>query len=112
MPNLCYNQARMPKIVFLPMGVECVVTSENESVFQIGRQAGVMIDTACGGKGTCGLCRVRVVQGSESLIPMNYEEKKFIGTMPQWRLSCRIMPTTTDLVIEVPLPRTKKKKSL
>jgi len=99
----------MPKILFLPAGIECAV-SGNENVFQAGRQAGVVIDTACGGKGTCGLCRVRVIHGIESLAPMSYEEKKFIGTTPQWRLSCRVIPTSADLTVEIPAARIKKKK--
>ena len=61
------------------------------------------IDTACVGKGTCGLCRVRIKAGAENLNPYTDEETKHLGNVyhiTKVRLSCRTKPTG-DVTIEI-----------
>lgn len=98
----------MPKITFLPQNlvVECL---EGTSIFKAGRERGLDIDTACGGKGTCGLCRVKIVQGATGLPEMAFEERRFIGTTPNLRLACRVTPVN-DVVVEILPKRAKKNK--
>ena len=60
--------------------------------------------TACGGKGSCGLCRIKIVAGEEGLPPISPEEKKHLGNtyfISKLRLSCRIRPTA-NLVVLLP----------
>lgn len=64
-------------------------------------QEGVFIPSACGGRGSCGLCKVRVVQGGGEYLPtelpwINEEEKK-----NQVRLSCQFK-VKSDVAIVIP----------
>ena len=69
------------------------------------------IDTACVGKGTCGLCRVRITSGADSLNPYTDEEKKHLGNvyhLTKIRLSCRTR-IAGDVTIEIIRKKNKKK---
>ena len=86
---------------------------DGERLFDIGRRAGVEIETACVGKGTCGLCRVRVVAGEEFLNPYTEAEQKHLGNvyfLTKIRLSCRTVVAGGDVTIELPRPRKRKQK--
>ena len=50
------------RITFQPEGLSVHVLA-GTSVLEAAGDAGIVIDTPCGGKGTCGKCRVRVVKG-------------------------------------------------
>lgn len=66
--------------------------------------AGVMVQTACGGKGTCYLCRVTVEAANEALPPATAAEKKGLGNVllaQKMRLSCQIT-TSEGMRIRVP----------
>lgn len=81
----------MPRLTFLPLGlvVDC---QADETVFEVARRAGVPISTACVGRGTCGLCRVRVKAGEENLSPFNDVEGRHLGNVyfiTKERLSCQ-----------------------
>jgi ferredoxin len=80
-----------------------VELSPGGSLFEAGAQAQAGIDTACVGKGTCGLCRVRIKAGAENLNPYTDEETKHLGNVyhiTKVRLSCRTKPTG-DVTIEI-----------
>jgi len=75
-------------------GASIVVdVAAGSSLFEAGAQVSAGIDTACVGKGTCGLCRVKIVAGAEHLTPYSDEERKHLGqtsiTSPRIRLACR-----------------------
>jgi uncharacterized 2Fe-2S/4Fe-4S cluster protein (DUF4445 family) len=100
----------MPKVTFLPDGitVEC---AEGERVFDIGRRAGVTIETACVGKATCGLCRVKVIAGEDHLTPYSDAEEKHLGNvyhLTKVRLSCQAVIQGGDVTVQ-PAPRRKKR---
>lgn len=76
-------------VTFLPAGRQAVV-EHGQSVFEAGKQIGEFIPTDCGGKGTCGRCRVLV---SGKARPPTYVEKAFIpraDLAQNVRLSCRL----------------------
>ena len=76
-------------VTFLPEGRRAVV-EHGHSVFEAGKQIGEFIPTDCGGKGTCGRCRVLV---SGEARPPTYVEKAFIPRDDldrNVRLSCRL----------------------
>lgn len=78
-------------MTFLPAGVT-VECADGASLFDAGAKAGVTIETACVGKGTCGLCRVKVVEGADALTPYSDEEERHLGNLyhlTRIRLSCR-----------------------
>jgi ferredoxin, 2Fe-2S len=96
----------LPSVTFLESGqtegtrVPC---SEGESVFEVARRSGVPITTACVGKATCGLCRVKVVGGEASLTPLNMAERKHLGNVyfiNKLRLSCQAR-VSGDVTVEL-----------
>ncbi len=94
----------MPRVTFLPMQVtiEC---AEGESIFDAARRQGVPIPTACAGKATCGLCRVKVMSGAEHLPPINRDEIKHLGNtyfITRLRLSCQAKVAGGDVTVAIP----------
>jgi 2Fe-2S ferredoxin len=94
----------MPRVTFLPFDttVEC---NDGESVFDAARRANVPIPTACVGKATCGLCRVKIMSGAEHLPPMNREEQKHLGNtyfITRLRLSCQSVVRGGDVTVSIP----------
>jgi uncharacterized 2Fe-2S/4Fe-4S cluster protein (DUF4445 family) len=101
----------MPRVTFLPAGLtaDC---REGETVFEVGRRHGIAIETACVGKATCGLCRIRIVAGEEHLSPQNDDERKHLGNvyfLTKIRLSCQSVVQGGDVTVEL-APRRGKKK--
>ncbi|HSY40157.1 MAG TPA: 2Fe-2S iron-sulfur cluster-binding protein [Polyangia bacterium] len=98
----------MPSITYLPAGtrVDCAA---GESVFEVARRAGINVTTACVGKATCGLCRVKVIAGEQHLSPFNAAERKHLGNVyfiNKLRLSCQARlgagEADVDVVVELP----------
>jgi ferredoxin len=83
-----------PRVVEVPAGT---------TLFDAGAKLAAGIDTACVGKGTCGLCRVKIVAGAEHLNAYTDEERKHLGNvyhLTKVRLSCRSV-LQGDVTIEV-----------
>jgi ferredoxin len=101
----------MPRVTFLPFDTiaEC---HDGESMFVAAQRAGVPIPTACVGKATCGLCRVKIVAGAEHLSPLNRDEQKHLGNtyfITKLRLSCQARVSGGDDVsVTVLIPDAKK----
>lgn len=73
------------------------------TLFDAGAKLAAGIDTACVGKGTCGLCRVKVVGGAEHLNAFTDEESKHLGNvyhLTRVRLACRTV-VGGDVTVEV-----------
>ncbi len=71
------------------------------SLFEAVRKAGLAIDSDCVGKGTCGQCRVRFLEG---VSPPNAEDEALLASKDVkdgWRLACQSYPTT-DCRILIP----------
>jgi ferredoxin len=97
----------MPTITFEPLHVrfDC---EPGESIFDVGRRHGVPITTACVGRATCGLCRVKVLAGEEHLSPFGPPERKHLGNVyfiTKERLSCQARVLDGDVVVAVPTLR-------
>jgi ferredoxin, 2Fe-2S len=94
----------MPRVTIVggdaPLAVDC---AEGTTLFEAGAKLSAGIDTSCVGKGTCGLCRVKIIAGAEHLNPYTDEERKHLGTVyhiTKVRLSCRSR-VAGDVTIEV-----------
>ncbi|MDR2097633.1 MAG: ASKHA domain-containing protein [Spirochaetaceae bacterium] len=76
-----------------------VTGSANESVLDIARRAGVVIDAPCGGNGTCGKCRIKLLAGEVAGGKTAHitDEDAAAG----WRLACGIKPAS-DLDLFLP----------
>jgi ferredoxin len=93
----------MARVTFLPLNL-AVELNPNESVFAAARRSNVGIATACAGKGTCGLCRVKIAAGEQHLGPVSPIEKRHLGNtyfLTKLRLSCQLFPTE-DIAVELP----------
>jgi ferredoxin len=93
----------VPHVTYLPLEIG-VELEPYESVFTAARRSNVPIATACAGKGTCGLCRVKVIAGEEHAPPISPLEKRHLGNtyfITKLRLSCQLRPTG-DVTVELP----------
>jgi 2Fe-2S ferredoxin len=102
----------MPRVTFQALG-KTVEIPDGATVFDAGAQVHAMIETACVGKGTCGLCRVKILEGAEHLTPYTDEEHKHLGNvyhLTRVRLSCRarVSGATATVVIDLAPRRVKK----
>ncbi len=93
----------MPRITFDPidMSIDC---PNGETVFSAARRQGVPVPTACVGRGTCGLCRVKVIAGEAHLPPVSEVEKRHLGNtyfITKLRLSCQLQ-VTGDVTLSIP----------
>jgi ferredoxin, 2Fe-2S len=95
----------LPSVTFLPGGSR-VPCAAGESVFGVARRAGITVTTACVGKATCGLCRVKVVAGEAHLSGFNAAERKHLGNVyfiNKLRLSCQAQIVDDgEVVVELP----------
>ena len=101
----------MPRLTFLPRGlvVEC---AEGETVFQAALRSGVPVSTACVGRGTCGLCRIRVRAGEDALSTFNDVEARHLGNVyfiTKERLACQTQ-VLGDATVEVKLQEARPLK--
>jgi len=81
------------------------------SLFEAGARVQAAIDTACVGKGTCGLCRIKVLAGAEHLVPYTDEERKHLGNVyhiTKVRLACRAKLEAADGDVKIQVVRRKK----
>ncbi len=93
----------MPRVTFLPSGL-CVECADGTNLFELARKHGIAVETSCVGKGTCGLCRVKVLAGEPNLSPYSADEKKHLGNvyfLTKVRLSCRATVQGGDVTVEV-----------
>ncbi len=66
-----------------PVEIEC---NAGDNLLELARRANVAIDAPCSGNGSCGKCRVKLVEGNLETIPSRHitDEEYEAG----WRLSC------------------------
>jgi uncharacterized 2Fe-2S/4Fe-4S cluster protein (DUF4445 family) len=86
-------------VVFLPDGA-CVEVEAGKTILEAAKTAGVAIDSACGGQGACGECKVVVSlgePGGKAGDQLSQDELR-----QGMRLACQAT-VEDDLVVEVPL---------
>lgn len=86
----------------MPSGLR-VACDDGDSLFDVAQRAGAPLATACGGQGTCGLCRVKVVGGEAHLSAYTEAEKRHLGNVyfiTKVRLGCRARVAGGDVVVE------------
>jgi 2Fe-2S ferredoxin len=94
-PRVTFVGEGEPRVVDLPAG---------STLFEAGARAAAAIDTACVGKGTCGLCRVKILGGAEHLTPYADEERKHLGNvyhLTRVRLACRSKLAGGEVTVQV-----------
>jgi uncharacterized 2Fe-2S/4Fe-4S cluster protein (DUF4445 family) len=86
------------KVTFLP-SEQVFVAESGETLLECAMKAGIHINASCGGTGSCGKCRVKVLTG-EADVPRHQkvsEEEHGAGV----RLACRT-GVEGDLIVEIP----------
>jgi len=79
-----------------PQVARDIIGHPSETIYQIARGSGIRIIGACGGRGTCGTCRVKVVKGEVDAS----REKAHLGKRPGWLRACQIKPLS-DCIVEI-----------
>jgi len=81
-----------------PVQIEC---NAGDNLLELARRANVAIDAPCSGNGSCGKCRVKLVEGELETIPSRHitDEEYEAG----WRLSCnsKVMSDCTVFVPDI-----------
>ncbi|MBR6431605.1 MAG: 2Fe-2S iron-sulfur cluster binding domain-containing protein, partial [Muribaculaceae bacterium] len=62
---------------------------------------GVMLSSACGGKGSCGQCKVQVIEGGGQILPTETGHFSRKEQMDHWRLGCQVK-VKDSMSIQVP----------
>ena len=62
---------------------------------------GLLLPSACGGGGTCGVCRCRILEGGGDLLPTEEGHINRKEAKEKWRLSCQVK-VKENMRIEVP----------
>ena len=89
------------RIDFEPIGRR-VPYRDGASILEVARDAGVGIASFCGGKGTCGKCRIRVTSGKVSPLTEKEREKLSQEEIAQgYRLACLTKPCEA-IVVHIP----------
>lgn len=102
------------KIKFIPQNIEADV-DPSKSLMKIATEAGLKIKSICGGIASCGECRVKIVEGDNSIPEPGKPELNLIGTsyyLDGRRLSCQVRcfgSVTVDLTEQLNKVDTQKK---
>jgi Na+-transporting NADH:ubiquinone oxidoreductase subunit F len=97
------------KAKLLPSGdVKMMINKEKELVTQPGGKLlgsladqGIFVPSACGGGGTCGQCRVRVLDGGGDILPTELAHITKRESREGDRLACQVA-VKRDMQVEVP----------
>jgi len=98
------------QITLLPQNI-ITHAPEGTTVFNAANWAGLAIDSTCGGRGTCGKCKVRMLAGANSITDADRKYLTREELADGWRLSCRA-PIHSESVAEVPRLMTSPKAAL
>lgn len=72
-----------------------------ETLSAVLKRAGLDVQAACGGKGTCGACRVRIARGTAPIYPADRDFFTADELNAGWRLGCQFK-VIGDLAVVVP----------
>ena len=79
-----------------PVSIEC---NAGDNLLELARRANVAIDAPCSGNGSCGKCRVKLIEGElDSFKSRHISDEEYNAG---WRLSCNAK-VLTDCIVWVP----------
>lgn len=89
------------KVLFAPTLTE-TRQEAGKTILDAARELGLYIDSQCNGRGKCGRCRIRVVEGKAG--PFTQEESEFISLTDKglgYRLAC-MARVAGDMTVLIP----------
>ena len=93
----------MAKVIFQLEGAGSVTIEANigDNLLELARRANVAIDAPCSGNGSCGKCRVQLLEGAVDTIPSRHISQEEFDA--GWRLSCncKVVGDCTVLVPDI-----------
>lgn len=81
-------------------GVKELKVASGASLLTTLSEAGIHLSSACGGKGSCGQCRVRVDSGGGEMLPTEAVHFSRRQIKDHWRLGCQVK-VKSDMEIRV-----------
>ncbi|HEV8701682.1 MAG TPA: ASKHA domain-containing protein [Candidatus Polarisedimenticolia bacterium] len=100
MEPLTAVKAEKVKVTFLPKETSTRVPA-GTTLFHAAAWTGQPIESTCGGRGTCGKCRVQVIQGTAPVTPADLQHLAKEDLAGGWRLSCQ-SEVRDEMVVQVP----------
>ena len=94
----------MPLTVTIKPAGLTVTCTRGTSLLEVMREAGIPLQSSCGGNGTCGRCRIRILSGT--IHPPSTEEIKHIpdtDLSDGYRLACQVR-VAGDTTVDIPPP--------
>jgi Na+-transporting NADH:ubiquinone oxidoreductase subunit F len=101
---LLYAKAKlMPsgEVSFQVNDLEAVQVKPGSTLLNVFQSQNILLPSACGGGGSCGMCKCKTVEGGGSILPT---EKGFFTRKEQnenWRLACQVK-VKEDMKVWVP----------
>ena len=80
---------------------KAIETDAGDTLLSTLSSAGVMLPSACGGGGTCGVCKCQVTAGGGDIAPTELSHVSYRESKENWRLSCQVK-VREDMEIVVP----------
>ncbi len=80
---------------------KAIETDAGDTLLSTLSNAGVMLPSACGGGGTCGVCKCQVTAGGGDILPTEQSHINYRESKEDWRLSCQVK-VREDMEIVVP----------
>lgn len=81
-------------------GKKTIEASSGKTLLATLGENGVHLSSACGGKGSCGQCKVRVVEGGGEMLPTEAVHFTRKQMKEHWRLGCQVK-VKNDLKLQV-----------
>jgi uncharacterized 2Fe-2S/4Fe-4S cluster protein (DUF4445 family) len=97
MKKIKYVCMKQHKIRFYPLGKELWV-NDDTPLIDVIHQYG--IEFPCGGKGTCGKCKVKVLEGDIEETEFHRQKLQQLCLTSEWRLAC-LSKCTCNLTLEI-----------
>ncbi|MBP8959608.1 MAG: NADH:ubiquinone reductase (Na(+)-transporting) subunit F [Bacteroidales bacterium] len=100
---LIYAQNKLTpskKVIIKVNDREIIIAPGSNLLFALSSN-GIYLPSACGGKGTCGLCKCQVLSGGGTILPTETSFLKRKEQLNNWRLGCQVK-VKSDMVVKVP----------
>jgi uncharacterized 2Fe-2S/4Fe-4S cluster protein (DUF4445 family) len=88
------------KITVLPEN-KTIEVSKEKTLHLALAEAGFPIEGTCGGRGTCGKCKIKVIEGQNALSVIPSKKLSHEEIEAGWRLAC-LIPISEDMIVMLP----------